>query len=78
MKPVTRRAVPSGGSAAVALATSGDITSQGFKGMRHAIPAGKLGMQLKGSWILAQWINEQPVQDASKKAAQQINALHGL
>ena len=47
-----------------ALAVNADITSQGFREIRHAIPAGKLGMQLDGSWILARWLNEQP--DAAK------------
>ena len=42
------------------LANNSDLTSQGFQQVRHAIPAGKLGMQLDGSWILARWIAEQP------------------
>ncbi len=42
------------------LATSADLTGQGFKEVRHAVPAGKLGMMLDGSWIMARWLNEQP------------------
>jgi multiple sugar transport system substrate-binding protein len=42
------------------LTTGSEITSQGFQQVRHAVPAGKLGMMLDGSWIMARWLVEQP------------------
>ena len=45
------------------LAKSADITGAqglGFKNMYTAVGAGKLGMLLDGSWILARWLKEQP------------------
>jgi multiple sugar transport system substrate-binding protein len=45
------------------LAQGKDITGadgQGFKTTRDAVAAGKLGMLLDGSWILARWVKEQP------------------
>jgi multiple sugar transport system substrate-binding protein len=53
-----------------ALATSKDIRDQGFKEVRHGVPAGKLGMLLDGSWILARWHNEQPEAVAQWDVAQ--------
>jgi multiple sugar transport system substrate-binding protein len=45
------------------LATNADITGAGglgFKNAYTAVGAGKLGMLLDGSWILARWLKEQP------------------
>jgi multiple sugar transport system substrate-binding protein len=46
-----------------ALAQGKDITGAeglGFKAAWNAVSAGKLGMLLDGSWILARWIKEEP------------------
>jgi multiple sugar transport system substrate-binding protein len=46
-----------------ALAMGSDITGTGGLGFRNAynaVAAGKLGMLLDGSWILARWLKEQP------------------
>ncbi len=46
-----------------ALAMGSDITGAsglGFPNVYNAVAAGKLGMLLDGSWILARWIKEQP------------------
>lgn len=46
-----------------ALAQGSDITGAnglGFKNAYNAVAAGKLGMLLDGSWILARWLKEQP------------------
>jgi ABC-type glycerol-3-phosphate transport system substrate-binding protein len=43
-----------------ALATPTQLAAQGFKEPRHALPAGKLGMLLDGSWTMARWLGEQP------------------
>jgi multiple sugar transport system substrate-binding protein len=46
-----------------ALAMSADITGAsglGFRNVYNAVAAGKLGMLLDGSWILARWLKEQP------------------
>ena len=45
------------------LAMGSDITGAnglGFKNAYNAVAAGKLGMLLDGSWILARWLKEQP------------------
>ncbi len=45
------------------LAMGSDITGAsglGFKNAYNAVAAGKLGMLLDGSWIMARWLREQP------------------
>ena len=55
------------------LAKGADITGAGGLGFRNAytaVGAGKLGMLLDGSWILARWLNEQPDHAADWDVAQ--------
>ena len=55
------------------LAKGTDITGAGGLGFRNAytaVGAGKLGMLLDGSWILARWLNEQPDHAADWDVAQ--------
>jgi multiple sugar transport system substrate-binding protein len=56
-----------------ALAKGSDITGAGGLGFRNsytAVGAGKLGMLLDGSWILARWLKEQPELAADWDVAQ--------
>jgi multiple sugar transport system substrate-binding protein len=55
------------------MAMGSDITGAsglGFKSAYNAVAAGKLGMLLEGSWILARWIKEQPELAAQWDVAQ--------